>query len=500
MILPESTETLIEKFRSHPGIEGEDVEFKSKDKVSSTSGREDVVRLLSAFANNGGGSLILGVENDGEVCGFGADAEVKRDLSHVAQPDTRPMLTHYWEFSVSSFKNENVMRIDVRNVRDRLIQFQDEERGWLPYHRVNDTTVPMEHDQIEEFYQRVMLRHEHDLRQRPNTLGRTEDLPVASPGKQALGISEQYSPDRIVSQSQPFTTVVPYTASIEAFDKRSLYDLSDMVTMYDVGDVKRAIEAAATHLAADLSEHFNYTIKEETYQWSGKEADRFLHDVRNFGTISQNVSDIISASGEFGEPAARDAPHMFACSKTEYGVFWIDLLPAGWDNVREETDFFHAECGLLLDDIPFDDESLHAFFDVIGGEPGKYRQRTGTQKLRFYGNDTVLNGIEPFDYQTPSGMETYASINNPLYGRESELRDTYSDDPLPEGFAHGLSAVDKLLCFVSGGIADIAEEQDCTLSMLDCIRLGERQCETYLVYANATAATEPNDGRPSLVG
>ena len=391
------------------------------------------------------------------------------------------------------------MRIDVKDVRDRLVRFRTEERGWLAFHCVNDTTVPMGHDQIEQFYQRVKLQHEHDLRQRPDTLGRTEDLPATSPGEPTLDPSQQYSADRIVSQTRPFVTVVPYTASIEAFDKRSLYDLSDTVTMYDVGGIKEAIEAAATHLGADLSERFNYTIKEETYQWSGKKAESFFHDVMNFGVISQNVRDAISAGKESNEPRARNAPHMFACSTTDYGVFWLELLPAGWDDVRKKIDFFHAWCGLLLDDIPFDDEPLHKFFDAIGGEPGKYRQRTGTQKLRFHGNETILNGVEPFDYQTSVGMETCASVDNPLYEREGELRDAYSDDPLPEGFAHGLSAVDKLLCFVSGGINDIAEGQDCTLSMLDCIRVGECQCETYLIYANATSVTESSNDRPSLV-
>ena len=266
MIHPEDVSTLVEAFRSRPAIEGEDVEFKGKDKVSTTSGREEVVHHLSAFANNGGGSVILGVENDGEVRGFGADAEIKRDLSHIAQSDTRPMLTQYWRFSTSSFKGENAVRIDVRDVRDRLIRFRTEEQGWLPFHRVNDTTVLTEHDQIEQFYQRVMLKHEYDLRQRPDTLGRTEDLPATSPGEPTLDPSQQYSADRIVSQTRPFVTVVPYTASIEAFDKRSLYDLSDTVTMYDVDGIEEAIEAAATHLGADLSERFNYTIKEETYQ------------------------------------------------------------------------------------------------------------------------------------------------------------------------------------------------------------------------------------------
>lgn len=47
----EPTDILVERFLNSPGVEGEQLEFKSKAKVESNAGRREVVQTIVGMAN-----------------------------------------------------------------------------------------------------------------------------------------------------------------------------------------------------------------------------------------------------------------------------------------------------------------------------------------------------------------------------------------------------------------------------------------------------------------
>lgn len=154
--VPEDTSTLINQFASEPGVEGERLDFKSRGILAEAEGRRKLIKTLTALANSGGGTVIIGVRrgNDKELIfeDFDPDEEIKRDLSHVSKDRTKPVLTDFWNLNFERHTGKIVLRIDVSGVRDTLVEFRDEE-GYTLYHRVGDTTQEMSHSDIKRFYQ-----------------------------------------------------------------------------------------------------------------------------------------------------------------------------------------------------------------------------------------------------------------------------------------------------------------------------------------------------------
>lgn len=65
--------------------EGQHLEFKSR-----LSDAERLARTLGAFANSGGGTLLVGVADDGTIVGCAADAEIEATLRSASQVHLDP--------------------------------------------------------------------------------------------------------------------------------------------------------------------------------------------------------------------------------------------------------------------------------------------------------------------------------------------------------------------------------------------------------------------------
>lgn len=66
---------------------GEDTRTEFKRSFSTA---EKLARTCAAFANGSGGLLLIGVEDDGRVCGVGAAAVLAEDVDRAAQDVARP--------------------------------------------------------------------------------------------------------------------------------------------------------------------------------------------------------------------------------------------------------------------------------------------------------------------------------------------------------------------------------------------------------------------------
>ena len=68
--------------------EGQNIEFKT-----SFAEKREAIESLCAFANADGGTVLLGVRNDGTVCGISLGKKTLEDFANRVRSNTEPPLT-----------------------------------------------------------------------------------------------------------------------------------------------------------------------------------------------------------------------------------------------------------------------------------------------------------------------------------------------------------------------------------------------------------------------
>ena len=111
----------------------------------------DILKHLVGFANSDGGTLVIGVEDDGKVTGFKSrkcyDIEEYRNIPLVKLRKT-PIKAKYEEIKVKNYLGEDdkILVIRVEPAIDRVIYSYDEE----VYLRQYDRTEKLNHEQVKE--------------------------------------------------------------------------------------------------------------------------------------------------------------------------------------------------------------------------------------------------------------------------------------------------------------------------------------------------------------
>lgn len=104
--------------------ENEHVEFKSSLRWNPESNRNDkvteqaVIKTVAAFLNNKGGTLLIGVRDDGKILGIGQDRFENIDklllhLTRLIKERISPVHMRYIGYEVEDIDGEQVLRIDV---------------------------------------------------------------------------------------------------------------------------------------------------------------------------------------------------------------------------------------------------------------------------------------------------------------------------------------------------------------------------------------------------
>ena len=119
------------------------------ERKSARVGPLDILKHLVAFANADGGSLVIGVEDNGEITGFSNSKAHKIDefknMTVTKLRDT-PILPKYKIFDVKNKKGEEdkILVISVEPAYDRVIKSYDNN----VYLRQFDKTEKLNHEQI----------------------------------------------------------------------------------------------------------------------------------------------------------------------------------------------------------------------------------------------------------------------------------------------------------------------------------------------------------------
>lgn len=98
-----------------------------------------IARSLSAFANNAGGRLLVGVKDNGVIAGVRTEEDVYV-LEQAAEMYCRPALP----LKVTPFLCDGgavVIRAEVERSPRRPVKARDEDGRWRAYYRVNDENI-----------------------------------------------------------------------------------------------------------------------------------------------------------------------------------------------------------------------------------------------------------------------------------------------------------------------------------------------------------------------
>jgi predicted HTH transcriptional regulator len=141
--------------------EGQHIEFKRK-----VSQLDKIVRELVAFANSGGGTLLIGVADDGRVPGIKDPEEESFAVRQAIEQYIRPTL-RYQEEVVSIAPGRYVLMYHVKP-STRLPCLVKQKRFTTCYVRVNDQSIKASAEMKE------ILRRRHNRHTRLIRLGETE--------------------------------------------------------------------------------------------------------------------------------------------------------------------------------------------------------------------------------------------------------------------------------------------------------------------------------------
>ncbi len=117
----------------------EEGEHEHQDFKFAISDARKIARSLSAFANNDGGRLLVGVKDNGVIAGVRNEEDIYV-IEQAAQMYCRPEQ----EIQVTAFKAEGgltVFRVEIRKSAVRPVMVKETDGNWKAYYRVRDENI-----------------------------------------------------------------------------------------------------------------------------------------------------------------------------------------------------------------------------------------------------------------------------------------------------------------------------------------------------------------------
>jgi predicted HTH transcriptional regulator len=135
--------------------EGHQLEFKRK-----ASHPEKIVREMIAFANTEGGTILIGVDDNGSLAGVKYPDEELLSIREALGQHVRQLLV-YHDSLITLSENRFVLRIDIPPNLKRPILFYTDSSRSESYVRVNDMSIKASDEMIEIIRRK---RHKKDIR------------------------------------------------------------------------------------------------------------------------------------------------------------------------------------------------------------------------------------------------------------------------------------------------------------------------------------------------
>lgn len=121
-------------------IEGliEQGEHEHQDFKYQITDARKIARSISAFANNSGGHLLVGVKDNGNIVGVSSDEEIYM-IEQAAQMYCQP--EQQVHFKIYRVAGKNVLKVDIDEADAKPVKAPDDNGQWRTYYRVDDENV-----------------------------------------------------------------------------------------------------------------------------------------------------------------------------------------------------------------------------------------------------------------------------------------------------------------------------------------------------------------------
>ena len=121
-------------------IEGliEQGEHEHQDFKYQITDARKIARSISAFANHGGGHLLVGVKDNGNIVGVSSDEEIYM-IEQASQMYCQP--EQQVKFKVFRVGGKNVLKVDIDEAAEKPVKAPDDNGQWRAYYRVADENV-----------------------------------------------------------------------------------------------------------------------------------------------------------------------------------------------------------------------------------------------------------------------------------------------------------------------------------------------------------------------
>lgn len=115
--------------------EGEHVNQDFKFQISDA---RKIARSISAFANNTGGRLLIGVKDNGNIAGVRNEEDIYM-IEQAAQLYCRP--AQHVDFTAYQVDGAIVVKADIAPANRRPVLAQESDKSWNAYYRVADENI-----------------------------------------------------------------------------------------------------------------------------------------------------------------------------------------------------------------------------------------------------------------------------------------------------------------------------------------------------------------------
>ncbi|RDI72661.1 AlbA family DNA-binding domain-containing protein [Halopelagius longus] len=437
----ETTQDLLEIFGKSPGAESSDLEFKSLEILNTKGQKKKLVRVLSAIANGGGGTVIIGVRREGDdirLQDVSVDREIRQELTHIAQNYASPALTDLWEIKFEEHMGNNLLRIDIDKATVELIKF-DYEGEWRVFIREEDGMREMSSGEISEFYKKRKQRQSSAYKSKIEQIIHANYTPP-------VDLDREY-PDtileRAITRVDPnYTAVCGHAVMGDRMGKSVSYHLETNVSSHgSYGEIISLLQSADECLNADLGRSLGYTFRIADMQLMGMTINGLREDLSRIAEIQDTLEEYTRKGWDYG-------PVLAGYTSTDVGIFWFELQ-------KETSSFLRGNIGFILPDIPIEDSPLRDFLTENASLPPNYNHQHGLRFIHLNGHGLgPLNNPVPVEIGEHEGL-TYNHLitDNPLYDWPEEVQEA-AESPVPEWLMHGISSVERLPSLVSGGYLD----------------------------------------------
>lgn len=113
-------------------------EHEHQDFKYQISDAQKIARSISAFANNSGGRLLIGVKDNGHVVGVKSDEEIYM-IEQAASMYCRP--EQQVKFELFNVDGKTVLKVDIAEASLKPVKAPDEKGLWKAFYRVADENV-----------------------------------------------------------------------------------------------------------------------------------------------------------------------------------------------------------------------------------------------------------------------------------------------------------------------------------------------------------------------